>query len=772
MGSLSEERATELLDHLGTGVLLEDEQHHIVFIDDVFCRAVGMERERLIGERSSKLMQVPHVMQLLKDPNGFLAVARERVCQARLAQGDVVELSDGRVYKRDYIPMGPLGMGGGHLWVYHEVTQQWRTLLEKEREDEVFRKMIDNMGLGLIEMDPAQFVRDVNDHLCELIGLARHEIIGRSLEEFSEVEESMPLIKSKAEQRRKGEADGYEFTVRNSSGERRHLFASGVPLTDGDGTYLGSRAVILDITKRRVMERQLLLANERAEAALRTKDLFLASMSHELHTPMTAILGLCGELMRSSPGPKELSHLTTMMAAAKDLLMVIDGKLATSNGDDREGVVEAREVDVRSSVAHVQRICTPPLIGRPIQFTVHMDASVAGCHRTDQHRLEHVLMNLVGNAIKFTTKGRVTLKVEGDAIAEGHQNLRFIVEDTGRGISEEFMGQLFTPFSRDPAMITEAIHGSGLGLSICRQLVEFLGGTIVVESELGVGTTVTVELRLPVAESRELGGTDAPGDDRTLLKDLTVLVVDDNPASRLVITSMLAGSVASTLEASNGATALQLLCRHPVDVILTDLLMPVMDGQELIRIVQGPLRSDVPIVVLTAGMQEIPGPLRDMTGVEFLRKPFERDDLLKMLLRKVAPPHRPHAWHPQPTDEVALFDLSMLKRMMNDDPRLVNEVLQSFIEDAPTSMDDMVRAAETGDLHRVRATAHRIKPLLEMLGVTSALRTVEEIAAGSGSGEQDRSLAMAAITRREVSLVVQGISAVLAEGSLLGGDQA
>lgn len=338
----------------------------------------------------------------------------------------------------------------------------------------------------------------------------------------------------------------------------------------------------IDVSERHRQSAQLASAKLTAEAATQTKSRFLATMSHEIRTPMHGVLGTLEILGETALDPMQQRLLGTAETSAEALLQILDDILDFSRIEAGRVSVDPTAVDIRSLVAGVIDLYAWQAGQKGLRLSSQVDARLAPRLVVDGSRLRQILLNLVSNAIKFTTEGSVKLTVEVTGTTDDQQALQFRITDTGIGVAQADIATLFSPFSQAEASITRRFGGSGLGLAISRSLVDLLHGQIVMKGEPGVGTQVTVQLLLPVAaDLAEPVPSAVACPAETPVRH--VLVAEDHPINRELVAAQLQRLGHRCRIAADGAEALHIAETWPVDVLLTDLHMPVMDGHELIR---------------------------------------------------------------------------------------------------------------------------------------------------------------------------------------------
>ena len=348
-----------------------------------------------------------------------------------------------------------------------------------------------------------------------------------------------------------------------------------------------SLATIRDITSHKIIEAELREAKRAAEEAASRSAQFLANMSHEIRTPMNGLLGMAELLEDAGLSDQHRDYLRSIQLSGKTLLVVINDILNYSKLDQGKVELDKRAFNIRN---WAEASVMPYRIGagENVKLNLIIDENIPSHLLGDDTRLQQIVGNLLSNAFKFTQQGSVTLRVEQVASTDQLSMLRFYVEDTGLGIAEDLQPIVFEKFEQADRSTTREYGGTGLGLPICKQLVELMAGEINLESEVDVGTTVdfTIPFKIPTAAADDIPSHQRG--EQCLYSHLNVLIVEDNPINKKVVEAMLRKLDIAYLVANNGKEAVDLICHYKktFDLILMDCEMPVMDGYTATRAIR------------------------------------------------------------------------------------------------------------------------------------------------------------------------------------------
>ncbi len=524
--------------------------------------------------------------------------------------------------------LGPDGELSGMIATFIDTTSRRRAEAERDR---FFRLSQD--AIIICRFDGT--VHQANPAATQALGLREGEINGRSAFDYVLAEDRLTLETALAQLGRGCPVDGVEFRIVVAGGALRWYSWSAVPALNDGLLY----AIGRDVTESKLAGEELRRAKDAAEKASRAKSEFLANISHEIRTPLNGVIGMTGLLMDTRLDAEQSGFAGTAHRSAESLLALVNELLDFSKLEAGRTEVETTEFNIRQVAAEVDDLVSFSARDKRLDYRTRIDPNVPAWLRGDPAHLRRVLVNLTANAIKFTREGRVHVDIHLDADSP-KPVLRFVVSDTGIGISAERLPDLFQPFTQADASTTRRFGGTGLGLSISKRLVEMMGGEIGVESEAGKGSRFWFRLPFELgrgtpAESAVNCSSDAPsltGAGR----QPRVLVVEDNVVNQRVLLALLKKQGCRADAVANGKEAIRQLETLPYDLVLMDCHMPEMDGYEAARIIRDPhssvLDHKIPIIATTASAMEGDQEKCAASGMDdYLAKPIAADRLLEKI---------------------------------------------------------------------------------------------------------------------------------------------
>lgn len=603
-------------------------------------------------------------------------------------------------------------------------------------QDEKYRNILANMNMGIVEVNMNETIQYCNQGFCEISGYTSAELIGKNIVDLLILESDHELVKNKTRMRLDGISDIYEVQVKNKTGEIRWWLISGAPNYDNAGNLIGSIGIHLDVTERKILEQELKISTQKAKESSKAKESFLANMSHEIRTPLNAIIGMIRELSHEDLTETQKAYLQNTSTASQHLYSILNNILDISKIEAGEFNLDAQHFNMDTILNDVTSIMNNKASEKNLSLSVSVSNAVKKTFIGDPVRIKQILLNLVGNAIKFTEKGSITIKCDLESETLLEQTLQLSIIDTGIGMDASYLKNIFTKFSQEDISTSRKYGGTGLGMAITHELIHLMKGSIEVESEKNHGTTIHIKIPFSIGDDSKISR------EETLLqnslntdKKIKVLLTEDNEFNRLVATKTLNRYNCTVTEAINGSEAIEKLRSETFDVILMDLQMPVMGGIEATKIIRNDMHIATPIIALSANAfkNEIDECMKIGMNA-YVTKPFEEKQLLDAILknREISKTSSETIIAEPAADK--LYDIDKLKELCDNDADYLQKMVEIFIEQSTTSTKQMQEAMTIKDLQTVSQISHKIKPSIDSLGIDCLKAEIREIEKDAKTG--------------------------------------
>ena len=752
-------------------VVLTDAAGRIEWVNYGFTRITGWFIDEIIGRKPGEFLQGPE-----SDPE-TIRYMKECIQAGRAFKAEILNYDRNDHKYWIAIEVQPLTNEAGELINFMAIerditkTKQDQATLEvysrhlEKLVDERTAELKSNKALleavfkttpnGLLLIDESGKIRMTNAALAKMFGFAESELLGQKLEILvpeSQRQKHANLHRQyMLQSRTRSMGEGLDDLLgQRKDGSLFPIDVSLATLTVNDEQF--AQATVADITARKLAEDALrdLNANLESQVEQRTiqlmaantaKSEFLANMSHEIRTPMNGILGLAQLLEREPLTPDQQDMVARIRSAGHSMLGIINDVLDFSKIEAGQLRIDPQPFLLAPMLAQINSLMGHSAHAKGVDLHIKAPAGLDGILIGDGLRLEQILINLIGNAIKFTEQGEICVAVHTLALTEKSLSLRFEVKDTGIGIAQEHLASLFAPFTQADSTITRRYGGTGLGLSICKRLVALMGGQIGVESSVDIGSTFWFELPFErSAESQTLPSVSHQPSpvkvEGPRLSGLKLLVVDDSRMNLEVIERMLIREGARVTLAADGQQALQYLnlpdeCEF--DALLMDVQMPVLDGLAATRMIRGELGLiDLPVIAFTAGVLPEQRERAKVAGYnDFVAKPVEIEELVSVLLRWTSgaegmiqsSAEEPAADLP----ETSGLNIDQALSLLDDDRDLFLELLKNFASEFATAAQEVLEDIETGDNKSAAKRLHKLRGEAGYLGAEEFSKTVKRL---------------------------------------------
>jgi PAS domain S-box-containing protein len=737
---------------LPVGIVRIDGKGNWVYVNDRYCEISGQTFDEALGKG--------WIARVHPDDRARVFAEGKRAAET------------GTAFSSEYRLVRP---AGGELWVLGQVQQETNAQGEvtgyvgsvtdisvhKQAVEMAYRLILRNQVLmqnamdGIHIMDERGQIEEANLAFCAMLGYTPAEVQLLNVADW-EARMTREELKQAFASLLDGGQAVFETVNRRKDGSLIdvEISAVGIELDGKKFLYAASR----DITERKQIQQgleglvaqrtaELTAALEAARVADRSKDAFLANITHELRTPLSAVIGFSSLARPLATDPRQRDYLDKVNSAGKTLAGIIDDLLDLSKIVAGRMEFEVLVFSLRQSVERSRSVIGFKAQEKGLQLVARIDEEVPDVLVGDPLRLEQILLNLLSNAVKFTAAGRVELRVGLIDSEEKRAHLRVEVEDTGIGLSEEGIALLFKPFSQTDASMTRKFGGTGLGLAICKRLAELMDGEISVSSIEGSGTTFCVTLWLGLGEAGDLPVVEEIGPETMQVRyqDVRVLVVDDQPFNRDIVEGLLAVVGITPQLAEDGRQAFDILAsgENRFDLVLMDIQMPVMDGLTATRAIRSlDALAELPIIAMTAHtMAHEKDQSADAGMNDHIGKPFDEASFYSVLAKWIprSKQHLQSIAASRPVSDNGLPHLdgvdtdAGLALLLGDEARY-RHWLNDFVVEAPVAMKQIRVALAVGQASPASMAAHTLKGRMGLLGMKGLHALAAELEAAIDSG--------------------------------------
>ncbi|HLO43410.1 MAG TPA: ATP-binding protein [Leadbetterella sp.] len=588
----------------------------------------------------------------------------------------------------------------------------------------------------LFTINPSGKITDLNNASARITGISREELIGSDFfDYFTEPDKAREVYK---EVFAKGFVADYPLTIRDH--KLTDVLFNGSVFKDESGNVVGVVVVARDITDQKRVENELIeakvfaeLATEIAEEtqkraenamhiaenAVKSKQQFLSNMSHEIRTPMNAIIGFTKVVLKTELTTKQREYLTAIKISGDALIVLINDILDLAKVDAGKMTFEEIPFKMASSINAMLHLFETKIQEKNLKLIVEYDKNIPAVLVGDSVRLHQIILNLVSNAVKFTSSGKITVHVQ--LISEDHEKvgIKFIISDTGIGIPNEKIKNIFDNFQQATSGTSRLYGGTGLGLAIVKQLVEKQGGQIDVKSELDLGSSFSFQLIFKKTNNQDVNLKTNQEHENELV-GLKVLVVEDIELNQLLMKTLLEDFQFECDIVSNGRLAVQQLSKKTYDIVLMDLQMPEMNGFEATKYIRNILKLDVPIMALTADVTTVDLEKCKTAGMnDYIAKPVDEKLLYAKIIDLVK--------RPSLLDEIIkteelivkarCIDLSYLLERTKSNPKLMADMIKLYLEQTPPLIEAMKLGFQNSDWKLLKSAVHKMIPSFSIMGI-------------------------------------------------------
>jgi len=645
--------------------------------------------------------------------------------------------------------------------------------------EEKYRSMMEAMRDPVYICSPDFRVTFMNPAMVQRIG---YNAVGESCHKalHSREEECPWCLHWKTQ---KGEPTEMEIC---SPGDSRFYHVSNSPIFHQDGS-ISKMTVFRDITDKKQAEEELKRAKEAAESANRVKSEFLANISHETRTPMNAIIGMIDLVLTTELDEKQRDFLDTAKAATDSLMDLINNILDFSKIESGQTKLQEKNFDLHALLRAVMKSVEIRTREKKLGTELSIDSDVPAIIKADPNGLCQILSNLLGNAIKFTEKGKVAIvairnsEPETENEKDSEIQIHFAVSDTGIGIPPDRIEQIFDRFTQADSSSTRCFGGTGLGTTISKQLAEMMGGRIWVESTEGQGSTFhfTIKAKPGETPAQSIAPVSPQRDGGKPGKTLRILLAEDNPLNRKLTVTVLNARGHDVVVADDGRAAVETFEQGHFDLILMDIQMPQMDGFEATRVIrkkEAETGTHIPIVAMTAHVMEGDREQCLASGMDdYVPKPIQRDELLAVIERFFTPSAESEkkSSAPEASGEVSdeasgevseeVFRKTSLLEIAGGNTGLVKKLIKIYLSNLPNLMSQIEEGIAVGDGKVVGFGAHSLKGMSYNLSAGLVARAALELEKMGKDGDLSQAEKTYAVLKKEVERLKTAVTSLMKE---------
>jgi len=619
----------------------------------------------------------------------------------------------------------------------------------KEKEKRADELRVASYARSLIEasLDPLVTIStegkitDMNEATVNIIGKSREKLTGTDFfDYFTDAQKAREVYQEVFE---KGFVADYPLTIRDH--KLTDVLFNGSVYKDAKGNVLGAVVIARDITEQKRIEKELTeaivfaelatgLAEDAkskaenatriAEDAVKAKQQFLSNMSHEIRTPMNAIIGFTKVVLKTDLTAKQKEYLTAIKMSGDALIVLINDILDLAKVDAGKMTFERTPFKLALSISAMLHLFETKIQEKNLELIKVYDNNIPEVLVGDPVRLHQVILNLVSNAVKFTTKGKITVSVHLLSEDEEQATIEFAVTDTGIGITEDKIGKIFENFQQASSGTSRLYGGTGLGLAIVKQLVEPQGGQISVKSKIDEGSTFSFILSFQKTKAAAESETEMLELDAEI-KNIKVLVVEDIALNQLLMKTLLDDFGFERDIAANGKIAIEKLESKSYDIILMDLQMPEMNGFEATEYIRNTMNSKIPIIALTADVTTVDLAKCKTVGMnDYIAKPVDEKLLYNKIIGLVKKPllinnNRAEGNVDDESKKSKCIDLDYLIHRTKSNPVLMMEMISLYLEQTPHLISTMKQSLRDKDWHSLYSAVHKMIPSFLIMGIST-----------------------------------------------------
>jgi PAS domain S-box-containing protein len=707
----------------------------IEYVNETFLEIFGFTKEEVIGKTSVELNIVPaeereKIVSLLKNQSN-----------ARSKEGLMTKKNGEKIWVLISLEIIEINGDSFILSSLNNIDDRKKMEEEISRLAEFQNVILDGTDYSIISTTESGIIKSFNKGAEKMLGYQAEEMIGNSPEIIHVKQEVIDRAKVLSEElkidiepgidvfliksRLNNSSDINEWAYIRKDGAIIPVELSVTTLRDSKNEIVGYLGIAKDISESKKAKEAIIYAKEKAEQAVIAKNSFLANMSHEIRTPMNAIIGFTDLLAQSSLDENQKECVSSVKLAGGNLLAIINDILDFSKIESGKIAIETVPFSLKDALKNIFNLLKVRAKDKELEYNFFLDASLPDYVVGDSVRLNQIMVNLIGNAIKFTEEGSITVSVKIIEEDDMYYKMKFMVQDTGIGIPADKIEVIFDRFTQANTETTRKFGGTGLGLSIAKNLVELLGGEIKLKSELGKGSEFSFEIRYPKVDKAILEPLQKAFVVKKPIGSVKILLFEDN-----VLNQRLAGKILTKFGfdfeiAENGKIGLEKLKKGKFDLVLMDLQMPEMDGYQATIAIRNELKLQIPIIAMTA--HSLVGEKEKCIEIgmnDYVGKPFTQDDLYNKISSNLIEKKQDSSAQSKIIEagdankDPDQIDLSYLKELSDGNKEFEKEMIELFLNQVPGDVSSLDVAFKNSDAFLVKSLSHKLKSSMSVVGLS------------------------------------------------------
>ncbi|HEY8400914.1 MAG TPA: PAS domain S-box protein [Cytophagaceae bacterium] len=716
---ISEKKFKELSNNAPVGIFHTNAKGELLFVNNTWCKYTGLTPEEAMKNGWLKVIHPEDLDRLYQVWNSCLENLTDFSSEFRFLH------KSGKVYwlkGNARIIKGEEGVKG-FIGTVTDITERKLSEEKLAAKTDKLNAIYENSYDGLLLLSIGQeYILETNQKALELFDASTYELIGKDFKSYldSEFNHSGFFKEQKTAK---------EVILKSHTGRRFWASVAKKVININKVDFL--LLTIRDITDRKIIEGELIQAKNSAEQSIKAREQFLSMVSHEIRTPLNAVLGMTHLLLEEDPKETQKEYLNGIKFSAENLLKIINDILDFSKIESGKITFEKTTFSLDELLSSVHQTFKYRAQEKGIGLSIDKAVNVGTFYQGDPLRLNQVLLNLIGNAVKFTDKGMVSVNIKVKSSGKDGDELEFVIKDTGIGIPEDKLDSIFESFTQASYDTTRRYGGTGLGLSITKKLIELQGGSIRVQSEIGKGSEFVFTLQFPrVSSSKD----EVKSEQYSYyhFSNVRILLAEDNSMNQLVVRKFLETWGIELDVVDNGKEALEKIFKNDYDLVLMDLHMPVMDGFEAVTELRKHEKYvSLPVVALTASVfSDVQKKIKDVGMNGYLTKPFKPFELnykianyCREKLSSDSPPV------PQEAELVtdAITSLDYLESSSSNNQAFIREMITLFINEVPVYLQSLSESIEKKEYHNIYFICHKMKSMVQLMGMKETGRDLLEM---------------------------------------------